>query len=98
MVAEPGSLPRTVVPSRTLLQLRHDLLLGRDSDCPGVRCSATIRRDSFSTGQYSGSRFQILRVSPRNSLVLFPLLSCLPRSEEHTSELQSLTNLVCRLL
>src|SRR5437016_6886239 len=24
--------------------------------------------------------------------------SCLPRSEEHTSELQSLTNLVCRLL
>src|SRR5262249_58573787 len=24
--------------------------------------------------------------------------TCLPRSEEHTSELQSLTNLVCRLL
>src|SRR6266571_581912 len=78
VVAEPGSLPRTVLPSRTLLQLRHDLLLDRDSDCPGIRCSATIRRDSFSTGQYSGSRFQILRVSPRDSLVLFPLLSRLP--------------------
>src|SRR5437016_13980344 len=31
------------------------------------------------------------RVTPR-------ALSCQPRSEEHTSELQSLTNLVCRLL
>src|SRR5437016_10390153 len=27
-----------------------------------------------------------------------PALAMLPRSEEHTSELQSLTNLVCRLL
>src|SRR6266480_3248235 len=72
MVAEPGSLPRTVVPSRTLLQLRHDLLLGRDSDCPGIRCSATIRRDSFSTGQYSGSRFQILRISLVTASFYFP--------------------------
>src|SRR5258706_11690562 len=29
--------------------------------------------------------------------ILFPFLVC-KRSEEHTSELQSLTNLVCRLL
>src|SRR5438046_4519205 len=28
----------------------------------------------------------------------FTFYSCLVRSEEHTSELQSLTNLVCRLL
>src|SRR5438093_5315106 len=27
-----------------------------------------------------------------------PGIDCRPRSEEHTSELQSLTNLVCRLL
>src|SRR5438046_3793563 len=31
------------------------------------------------------------------SIAVF-LVSCVPRSEEHTSELQSLTNLVCRLL
>src|SRR5258706_3595378 len=35
-------------------------------------------------------------IGPTTCLAVFPLLP--PRSEEHTSELQSLTNLVCRLL
>src|SRR5260370_22874781 len=30
--------------------------------------------------------------------LLYPFVFCIPRSEEHTSELQSHLNLVCRLL
>src|SRR5258706_10515747 len=37
-----------------------------------------------------------LSCAPRNRTKFHPRL--FPRSEEHTSELQSLTNLVCRLL
>src|SRR5437016_9380213 len=47
-----------------------------------------------------------LRVAVENKIktIAFPAISCgayrypVERSEEHTSELQSLTNLVCRLL
>src|SRR5262249_59260894 len=35
---------------------------------------------------------------PKLPSVTVPFADKLPRSEEHTSELQSLTNLVCRLL
>ena len=45
---------------------------------------------------YSFSRFWVSMTSQMRQLV-HHILSC-PRSEEHTSELQSLTNLVCRLL
>src|SRR5438093_2879119 len=41
------------------------------------------------------------RESAGNAIALLVAIICamaLPRSEEHTSELQSLTNLVCRLL
>src|SRR5690606_40029169 len=37
-------------------------------------------------------------IEPRSTGVFFPLHSNIPRSEEHTSELQSRENLVCRLL
>src|SRR5438093_8509919 len=37
-------------------------------------------------------------VPPNSFIVSFIRRSCSARSEEHTSELQSLTNLVCRLL
>src|SRR5437016_10359398 len=44
-------------------------------------------------------RLQVLsEVTERFSLAHGALVVDLPRSEEHTSELQSLTNLVCRLL
>src|SRR5437016_8548831 len=48
-------------------------------------------------------RFQRMAVSPftflrGSAIVMAQDLAATPRSEEHTSELQSLTNLVCRLL
>src|SRR5438046_8616951 len=49
---------------------------------PGIGTHRPLRADSFSR--------PILRVGCGSSVEL--------RSEEHTSELQSLTNLVCRLL
>src|SRR5688572_33216474 len=39
-----------------------------------------------------------LRATHRFAEVLLELLGCVHRSEEHTSELQSQSNLVCRLL
>src|SRR5438046_7238672 len=36
--------------------------------------------------------------APHGRIVMFVWVICHNRSEEHTSELQSLTNLVCRLL
>src|SRR2546430_6686870 len=38
------------------------------------------------------------RSAPSNVCVTRPLMLACPRSEEHTSELQSQSNLVCRLL
>src|SRR2546430_3924935 len=40
----------------------------------------------------------ILRISPLSGAAFVVLLVAIPRSEEHTSELQSQSNLVCRLL
>src|SRR5256885_9901427 len=44
----------------------------------------------------SGSKLRALQTLPRGSVAPSP--SDAPRSEEHTSELQSPCNLVCRLL
>src|SRR5262249_56217882 len=59
--------------------------------CPhpsGPSSSARLRRTSSATARWSPS--STIRTSPRSCATA--------RSEEHTSELQSLTNLVCRLL
>src|SRR5258706_16409107 len=50
----------------------------------GARCIWIVELESFSTIQMQRAPADAVRV--------------LPRSEEHTSELQSLTNIVCRLL
>src|SRR5258705_9285670 len=47
---------------------------------------------SWKTLDPSGAHFQ------RSDILWGPLWEFLPRSEEHTSELQSLRHLVCRLL
>src|SRR5205814_6728515 len=54
---------------------------------------------------YSPARSEVLRVLPTSSTCSanagcswWPIACCRARSEEHTSELQSLRHLVCRLL
>src|SRR5437016_9564232 len=44
------------------------------------------------------NKFNLWVADPRQVTFLCSCKEKLPRSEEHTSELQSLTNLVCRLL
>src|SRR5262245_63006975 len=52
----------------------------------------TLFRSRRSSGHWAGAR-STRRLPPR-----FPRWPCCRRSEEHTSELQSLRHLVCRLL
>src|SRR5437016_4086920 len=80
------------------LPYRRLLKLSRENDQP-----AFLRQRFFRT--YDGNRVAIWAPTPHSmhaALARTPQLPELPkhdvRSEEHTSELQSLTNLVCRLL
>src|SRR5262249_56352055 len=72
---------------------------------------ASFRGDYFSSSSLSPSSASLRlaplvalfssRITPfwfSSAVTSFPLAAVAPRSEEHTSELQSLTNLVCRLL
>src|SRR5690606_41880497 len=71
----------------------------RSSDLSKCRMPMTRLPASRQTAKASGRRRSRLSPWPRralNSSVLFR--SCSSRSEEHTSELQSRENLVCRLL
>src|ERR1019366_10727715 len=57
--------------------------------------------DTATTEIYTLSLHDALPISPfcwRRQRACRSDRNCSPRSEEHTSELQSLTNLVCRLL
>src|SRR2546427_8666671 len=52
-----------------------------------------------STGGNTGTRYSSRKSAPVGSqLAIFVSPACRKRSEEHTSELQSQSNLVCRLL
>src|SRR5262249_56722027 len=65
------------------------------------RTRATSRQDPVSLADPSAVRYRSCRVPPRDPLrsdVFNATLALASRSEEHTSELQSLTNIVCRLL
>src|SRR5699024_11485484 len=68
-------------------------------------CSASLRRSTSSRRDLSASAFSsasltILSMSSSERLELdsMVIFCSLPRSEEHTSELQSRFDLVCRLL
>src|SRR5258706_6858774 len=64
-----------------------------DNEASKRKSSSGVKKPSgFTTGTTVWSRAVRPRYQPRSSW----MLRC--RSEEHTSELQSLTNLVCRLL
>src|SRR5262249_59834037 len=84
--------PRSrLLPSTTLF--RSPLLRRRIR--PVARAQPRSARGSDAEGR--GTRRARARARARARRVPRPSAS-LPRSEEHTSELQSLTNLVCRLL
>src|SRR5690606_41768224 len=94
-------LPPCAAPERYPLSL-HDALpiwlpTSRTENAPPWRANSACLRETVTSSRkmsLSGCRPQDVRsLSRRNRL---PALG--PRSEEHTSELQSRENLVCRLL
>src|SRR2546430_6019467 len=79
----------TLFPYTTLFRSHGDVFTGRDeSDRAGGYPSGTGAEDS--------SRLSYRRLGERTRAGL--RIGAGPRSEEHTSELQSQSNLVCRLL
>src|ERR1019366_7654606 len=70
----------------------HGAVVGDDGDQPVVADLVHVIGGRENTGPNLGDRFRVV------SLVACVSESGKTRSEEHTSELQSLTNLVCRLL
>src|SRR5690606_42065045 len=98
-VHRPTPVPLSAAPTTELhpLSLHDALPIWSRRSTKSLRCSAVWRRFATrrprrsplaSTGRGGGS-------SGRDSS---PERSCRERSEEHTSELQSRENLVCRLL
>src|SRR5438046_7251857 len=62
---------------------------------PQYRCGFDVRRDGAT--RPPSARLSLQGLRQKRARRLDPGAGC-QRSEEHTSELQSLTNLVCRLL
>src|SRR5256885_4069819 len=82
--------PRSTLFPYTTLFRSQDEPLDRSRTVNYLRCfgiQQKLERASFWTGSWCGRVAQRLLVEV-----------CIPRSEEHTSELQSPCNLVCRLL
>src|SRR2546427_9637738 len=81
----------------------YDPPVSRPAHC-SRRCGADTGNTSSMARPNTSSRFPIakraqgLALTVPNSEPLGPLRDREPRSEEHTSELQSQSNLVCRLL
>src|SRR2546426_2108452 len=50
------------------------------------------------SGEHRGKEGKVLRVFPKQFRIVVEGVNVVKRSEEHTSELQSPCNLVCRLL
>src|SRR5438046_8187937 len=80
----------TLFPYTTLF--RSDRFCGAGDD--GVDCCAPEARESRNTEQITAIGF----IESKPQYISLRVHSGRLRSEEHTSELQSLTNLVCRLL
>src|SRR2546430_3069095 len=81
----------TLFPYTTLFRSHLNLTTGRPVSCGGSLCDArTGQLHPFGTFV---ARALAGRIAPRDVAI-----ECTARSEEHTSELQSQSNLVCRLL
>src|SRR5437016_8411801 len=77
----------------TILQLLHSAITRATSS---IRCCPSASQNS--TKSRVEARTPDLNAAPYPRLESWFMTSAPARSEEHTSELQSLTNLVCRLL
>src|SRR5262249_61199698 len=73
---------------------------GHHRDLPSfpTRRSSDLRRDRLGAGAESGHRAGVRAGGDPGDVGVELGVGPVLRSEEHTSELQSLTNLVCRLL
>src|SRR5205085_5306588 len=98
----PAPLPSTLFPYTTLF--RSVLVLGgsltyqwrRDGlDIPGATNSTLVLSNLLPAD--AGS-YTLVVINPSTTLFSNPAQLTVRRSEEHTSELQSQSNLVCRLL
>src|SRR5690242_21662278 len=80
-----------------LLQHRSTLFPTRRSS--DLRCTASALARSFSNCEMSAPETNALSPAPASTTTRIEASAAKsPRSEEHTSELQSHVNLVCRLL
>src|SRR5205814_10000817 len=66
--------------------------------CCVLSCLLYRKKDSLAIHSTSCTCFWLSRIQPSQVLLYFPQKCRNVRSEEHTSELQSLRHLVCRLL
>src|SRR5207244_11083851 len=83
---------------------RHSFPTRRSSDLSGRPSTASITKknrcppSSIGTGRRFNTPRLMLMIAVKNASAPAPCRACRPRSEEHTSELQSPDHLVCRLL
>src|SRR5688572_32687130 len=84
----------TLFPYTTLFRSMASVFLGRRND--GVLSAVKVLHPYWA--DYKDVRARFLREGPIGSALAAVGPLCQGRSEEHTSELQSQSNLVCRLL
>src|SRR2546426_6289564 len=70
------------------------------SSCPASRCTSELYKLSLSSLSFrpSSRPWRVTGAAVAESPAVLSRSACCVRSEEHTSELQSPCNLVCRLL
>src|SRR5262249_58408136 len=92
----------TLFPYTTLFRsrARFELQFRRASGtrCPAAGALCAGRGTRAGHRRHRLRLWDVCRIRPRASFDLLGEAQVAGRSEEHTSELQSLTNLVCRLL
>src|SRR5207249_1325474 len=79
-------------------KLRSRWLLQKYSEIPQLRSERQVSNQFLKDFSDSFSRIWVRSNWPANPNIVRACLNCLTRSEEHTSELQSRFDLVCRLL
>src|SRR2546430_8571312 len=88
----------TLFPYTTLFRSSHTA--GQMTSCINVDLplpEIPVITESLPTGNRTSTSFKLFALAPRTS-IQFSMFRRDRRSEEHTSELQSQSNLVCRLL
>src|SRR5437016_11710100 len=99
----PGAAMETPAARTVVPKLAEALKICRDAGIKIIYTAHVHRRDGSDMGLFDDMHAPIAKraalVDGTPGVDIYPDLAPAPgRSEEHTSELQSLTNLVCRLL